>query len=186
MPRSGLPILLCLALVTLGCGKGDPPVADTVSDEAEVVPTEEKAPEPSSGTNGLTRSVPREAQPDRIDLRLIVVGCNGFGLSDLVDRSLEEARARARSAAKALSAGGDLDEIVARFSDDPDRARHHGVILLRNYGVAERSDRPGELTPDRLPGVARLAFTLRPGDVAIVEPEAKDAPLGFYVLLRER
>jgi len=185
-PRSGLLILLCVALSGPGCRKADPPPQGSkMNDAGSAPPTQQTRTEPAR-TGQLSRSVPREAQPDRLAIRLVVIGCDGFGLADLVHRTPAEAQSRARLAADALRAGGDLDEIVARFSDDPDKDRTHGVFLLRNYGVPADSSRSGELTPDRLPGVAKVAFTLSPGDVAIVEPDAKEAPLGYYVFLRER
>jgi len=184
--RRGALLFVCLLVSVPGCGKTKPSQLAPDESAANSTAVPEGAPKAPKPSGQLSRNVPREAQPDRLELRLVVIGCDGFGLADLIHRTPKEARARARAAAEALRAGDDLDGVVARFSDDPDRSRTHGIVLMRNYGVAPKPDRAGELTPDRLPGVAKLAFTLQPGDVAIVEPDAKEAPLGYYVLLRER
>jgi len=154
-------LALSLAL-TLGCGSKQPAVSEPQAD-APASDAESQCLEQANGEH--TR---KPDEPVRIGLRHILVRHTGSTRADAsVSRTRGAACLRALEALKALEAGTEWDEAVAKYSDEKGAATRHGSL--------------GSLTRDDLdPAFADAAFELQPDQLSYVV----ESPAGFHVILR--
>lgn len=154
---------MCLTgTLVANCGSSQPTAAEPKTD-ATASSAESECLEQANGEH------PRKPdEPVRIGLRHILVRHTDSTRADAsVTRTRGEACLRAREALKAIEAGTEWDEAVARFSDEKGAAARHGSL--------------GSLTRDDLdPAFADAAFELEPDQLSYVV----ESPAGFHVILR--
>ena len=155
----GLALSFALAL---GCGSQQP-TADAPKADAPASDAERECLDHANGDH--TR---KPDEPVRIGLRHILVRHTDSTRADAsVTRTRGSACLRALEALKALEAGTEWDEAVAKFSDEKGAATRHGSL--------------GSLTRDDLdPKFADAAFELQPDQLSYVV----ESPAGFHVILR--
>ncbi len=103
---------------------------------------------------------------EEVSVAHILVAYQG-ALESEVERSKEDARARAEALLAEIEAGADFS-VVAREQSDDDSARQDG-----NLGVVSR----GQMVP----AFEDAAFAAKPGETRLVE-----SPYGFHILKRTR
>jgi len=144
----------------------------------------EDVPTPDAGERPRVRA-PGEARRVYIDRILVTYRGNPFDVE--ARRTLEEARRLAQSIAERARAGEDFKELRNGYSDD--RADGGGVAngpyILMNYGVPiapTLADRPRMLREAMGRRLGDVAFSMRVGEIALVEYDAEAYPLGFEVI----
>ena len=145
-----------------GCGSSQPAAADATQSSSESSAEQQCL----AQANGEHARKPDE--PVRVGLRHILVRHQGSTRADAsVTRTRGAACLRALEALKALEAGTEWDDAVARFSDEKGAATRHGSL--------------GSLTRDDLdPAFAAAAFELEADQLSYVV----ESPAGFHVILR--
>src|SRR5688572_27771288 len=114
-----------LVVVLASCGGGSGPKDASATKNAASSPAEQCMADAESRA-----TAPVDA-PERIDVAQILVRHAGVKNSADVTRTAEEACLRAQEARKKLLAGGDWDEVRAKYSDEQGAA---GGVL---YGVTQ-------------------------------------------------
>ena len=170
---------LLLATLLAACG-GSPPPAAPQNAPAEVKEAPPPAPEAEAAPAGnqeaidlciATANAKRakfSGEPPKITVKHVLVKYKGAKKADdAVKRSREEACMRALEARDKIREGGDFDEIVKQYSEEPGAATRGGSI-----GAIERADVAKPF--------ADAAFELSVNQLSdIVETE-----FGFHVILR--
>lgn len=157
VPGYALACALACALFVGGCGgAGDP--------------------DPARVRSALARA---EGEPDYVKIRWIRVAFDGVPADTPIDRSRDDAAARAREAlAKVTAPGADIEAIAATLSEEP-ADRDFGIA---NAGTAPRIGyQPREAF---VPAVAKAAFGLEVGRAALVEPDPDLNRNGYFVVVR--
>ncbi|HEY6722997.1 MAG TPA: peptidylprolyl isomerase [Polyangiaceae bacterium] len=154
---------MCVAgALVAGCG-GSQPTAAAPKVDASASSAESECLDQANGEH------PRKPdEPVRIGLRHILVRHVDSTRADAsITRTRGEACLRAREALRALEAGTEWNDAVARFSDEKGAATRHGSL--------------GSLTRDDLdPAFADAAFELEADQLSYVV----ESPAGFHVILR--
>ena len=124
---------------------------------------------------------PRRVLLDRI---LITYRGNPFGID--ARRTPEEARRLAHSIAERARAGEDFAELRDGYSDDrTPQGVARGQYVLMNFGVPIgpwRPDIPRLLREAMGPRLGDVVFSMHVGEIAVVEYDPDDYPLGFEVV----
>jgi len=152
---------LVLALVA-SCGSSQPAPSEPKGD-APASDAESQCLEQANGDHAR-----KPDEPIRIGLRHILVRHTESTRADAsITRTRGAACLRALEALKALEAGTEWDDAVAKYSDEKGAATRHGSL--------------GSLTRDDLdPKFAAAAFELEPDQLSYVV----ESPAGFHVILR--
>jgi parvulin-like peptidyl-prolyl isomerase len=148
-------------LLIASCG-GGPAAKDAASEKQHA-----SSPAEQCMADAESRATAPVDAPERIDIAQILVRHAGVKNSADVTRTEEEACLRAQEARKKLLAGGDWDEIRAKYSDEQGAAG--GVV----YGVAQ-----GDLDP----ALAGAAFSLAVDELSYVVETKR----GFHVIWRKK
>lgn len=120
-------------------------------------------------------------RPSRVEIEQILISFDKAKQSRST-RGEEEARSLAASIEQRARTGTDF-QALAQESDDG------GSDLPRRMTIVEGGIRalPGEMSRQDLPrALARAAFSLEPGEIALVEYQEQDSPYGWHVIRRAR
>lgn len=157
-------LLCCFALpacvVTTHEGPGHPPsVAALGADE----------PHGSETGTAAGSDVPLANEPDTITARHLLVQYRGAArASASIERTKEEARARAQEALERARAGESFEALVAEYSDEPGATERGGSLgSFPRHAMVEE--------------FAAAAFALQVGEIS----DVVESPFGFHVIVRD-
>lgn len=122
---------------------------------------------------------PATDEPAHVVCRHVLVSFDGQ--VPTATRSKDDAKRLAERVLAEAKRGRDFGDLVRLYSDDrlPD-----GKVALANWGVPADSDemqRQDRRTPR---GYGAVAFSLKVGEVGLVEQDENASPLGWYVIKR--
>jgi parvulin-like peptidyl-prolyl isomerase len=119
-------------------------------------------------------------EPLHIVVRHVLVAFDETRLAG-VTRTKDEAKRLADKVYEMARSGRDFAELARLYSDD----RHgSGQYALANWGVTAEGD---EIERDGMArGFGRVAFSLDPGQIALLPYDVNDAPYGWHVIKREK
>lgn len=107
-------------------------------------------------------------QPKEIGARhILVMHTKSKSRPERIQRTREEAKARAEECLRKLRGGASFEDLVKEYSDEPGAAERSGDL-----GVFDRSQ--------MVKGFADAAFALKVGEVS----EVVETPFGFHVIKR--
>ncbi|MCE9635216.1 MAG: peptidyl-prolyl cis-trans isomerase [Planctomycetes bacterium] len=119
-------------------------------------------------------------EPDHVTVRHVLISFDKAGIQSVTRTRGEAERLAAKVEALARS-GRDFADLVRTYSDD----RHgDGMYRLANWGCAPDTDEAEREKMVR--GFGRVAFSLEPGQIAVLPYDANDSPFGWHIIRREK
>lgn len=119
-------------------------------------------------------------EPDHVTVRHVLISFDKAGIQSVTRTRAEAERLAAKVEALARS-GRNFADLVRSYSDD----RHgDGVYRLANWGCAPDTDEAEREKMVR--GFGRVAFSLDPGQIALLPYDANDSPFGWHIIRREK
>jgi hypothetical protein len=127
----------------------------------------------------VVRNPGAREEPGRVGVRHVLIGFEGA--LPTATRTRDEARALAETVYERARSGADFRELVRLYTDD----RHgDGSYVLVNFGIPARGDEVERARFVR--GFTRAAFSLEPGQIALVAHDPDESPYGWHVIVREK
>ena len=128
-----------------------------------------------AGSPGLFAQ--EESEPDKVKVQHILISFKGKS-GRYIDRSKQEAQARAAEVLERARAGDDFSALVKEFSDDA----FPGIYLMANRGIEALPGEEGRY--DMVKSFGDVSFSLDVGEVGFAEYHATRSPFGWHVILR--
>lgn len=130
--------------------------------------------------HGAVRQPAAREEPPVVEVQHVLISFAGAGLPN-VTRTKDEAKALAERVYDLARGGRDFGDLVRLYSDD----RHgDGFFRIANFGMPLAADTTERARLVR--GFTRAAFSLEPGQTALVANEPAESPFGWHVIRRLR
>jgi hypothetical protein len=130
--------------------------------------------------NAVRRPADERTEPSHVVVRHVLISFDETRLTG-VTRTKAEAERLAQRVNEMARSGRDMAELARLYSDD----RHGtGEYSIANWGVAAD---PSEMERERMArGFGRVAFSLDPGSIGLLDYDENDSPFGWHVIQRVR